>query len=38
MLTSTLKVLVNNLFYESFDIIFRGNEKKKNIKTFFNFF
>ena len=28
MLTSALRVLVNNLFYESFDTIFTENEKK----------
>ena len=27
MVTSVLKVLVNNLFLKSFDIIFMGNEK-----------
>ena len=27
MLTSALRVIVNNLFEESFDIIFMGNEK-----------
>ena len=36
MLTSALKVLVNNPFYESFDIIFMGNEKScQNINCFF---
>ena len=36
MLTSALKVLVNNSFYESFDIIFMGNEKScQNINCFF---
>ena len=36
MLTSALKVLVNNPFYESFDIIFMGNEKScQNINYFF---
>ena len=28
MLTSALRVIVNNLFWESFDTIFIGNENK----------
>ena len=36
MLTNAFRVLVNNLFQESFDIIFMGNEK--NIKTLIAFF
>ena len=39
MLTSALKVLVNNPFYEIFDITFMGNEKScQNIDCFFFFF
>ena len=32
MLTNALRVLVNNLFQESFDNIFMGNLKKKMSK------
>ena len=36
MLTNAFRVLVNNQFQESFDIIFMGNEKKyQNINCFF---
>ena len=36
MLMSSLRTLVNNLFYESFDITFMGNKKKcQNINFFF---
>ena len=36
MITSILKTLVNNLFYETFDITFIGNEKNcQNIKGMF---
>jgi len=36
MLTSVLRVLINNLFQESFDINFMGNEKNcQNINVFF---
>ena len=38
MLTNAFRVLVNNPFQESFDIIFMGNEKKyQNINCFFFF-
>ena len=39
-ISTTLKVLalVKSLFYESFNIIFMGNEKKKNVKTLSAFF
>jgi len=36
MLTSVLRVLVNNLFEESFDTIFMGNEK--NVKILITLF
>ena len=36
MLTSALRVFINNPFYESFDIIFMRNEKNcQNIKSMF---
>ena len=36
MLTNALKVMINNSFYESFDITFMRNEKNcKNINCFF---
>ena len=36
MLTNAFRVLVNNPFQESFDIIFMGNEKEyQNINCFF---
>ena len=36
MLASALRALVENPFYESFDIIFMGNEKScQNINCFF---
>ena len=36
MITNVLKALVNNLFYETFDITFIGNEKScQNIKSMF---
>ena len=38
MLTNAFRVLVNNPFQESFDIIFMGNEKEyQNINCFFFF-
>ena len=38
MLTSALRVLVNNSFYESFDTAFMRNEKSyQNINFFFLF-
>ena len=37
MLTSALRALVKNPFYESFDITFMGNEKiYQNINFFFH--
>jgi len=38
MLTNILSVLVNNLFYENFDIIFMENKKIVKILIIFSFF
>ena len=38
MLTSALRALVNNPFYESFDTTFMEIKKKKTVKTLIVFF